>query len=134
MKKTFKFTSEFQNLTKAEEILEEITKRVNLNEEIYGNILLSLSEAINNAIIHGNKLDRDKKVTVSYRISGEAIELKVCDEGKGFDPEKIPDPTLPENLEKETGRGIFIIKNLSDKVEFKNNGSTIVMKFNIAKK
>ncbi len=134
MKKTFKFTSEFQNLTKAEEILEEITKRVNLNEEIYGNILLSLSEAINNAIIHGNKLDRDKKVTVSYRISDDTIELKVCDEGKGFDPEKIPDPTLPENLEKETGRGIFIIKSLSDKVEFENNGSTIVMKFNIAKK
>ncbi len=134
MKKTFKFTSEFQNLSKAEEIVADITRRINLSEEVYGNILLSLSEAINNAIIHGNKLAKNKKVTVSYKITDESIEVRVCDEGSGFDPDSIPDPTLPENLEKETGRGIFIIRSLSDKVEFENNGSTIVMKFNIAKK
>ena len=131
MKKTIKFSSEIHNIAKAEEILEDITKQINLNEHIYGNILLSLSEAINNAIIHGNKMMKNKKVTVKYIIKKDLIEIQVYDEGLGFDYKNIPDPTLRENLEKETGRGIFIIKNLTDSLEFDNNGSLIIMKFNI---
>jgi len=131
MKKTIKFSSEIHNIAKAEEILENITKQINLNEHIYGNILLSLSEAINNAIIHGNKMMKNKKVTVKYIIKKDLIEIQVYDEGLGFDYKNIPDPTLRENLEKETGRGIFIIKNLTDSLEFDNNGSLIIMKFNI---
>jgi len=131
MKKTIKFSSEIHNIAKAEEILEDITKQINLNEHIYGNILLSLSEAINNAIIHGNKMMKNKKVTVKYIIKKDLIEIRVYDEGAGFDYNNIPDPTLRENLEKETGRGIYIIKNLTDSLEFDNNGSLIIMKFNI---
>jgi len=131
MKKTIKFSSEIHNIAKAEEILEDITKQINLNEHIYGNILLSLSEAINNAIIHGNKMMKNKKVTVKYIIKKDLIEIQVYDEGLGFDYKNIPDPTLRENLEKETGRGIYIIKNLTDSLEFDNNGSLIIMKFNI---
>ena len=131
MKKTIKFSSEIHNIAKAEEILEDITKQINLNEHIYGNILLSLSEAINNAIIHGNKMMKNKKVTVKYIIKKDLIEIRVYDEGSGFDYNNIPDPTLRENIEKETGRGIFIIKNLTDSLEFDNNGSLIIIKFNI---
>ncbi len=133
MKKTIKFTSEFHNLSKAEEILAQIAEKTELSEEIYGNILLSLSEAINNAIIHGNKMAEEKYVTVTYEIDKNCIEITVSDQGEGFDPSNIPDPTLPENLEKETGRGLFIIKTLSDKLEFLNNGTTLKMRFNLNK-
>ncbi len=133
MKKIFKFTSDFQNLAKAEEILDAISKHIDLSEEYYGNILLSLSEAINNAIVHGNKMDKSKIVTVIYKIVNDKIEIIVEDEGSGFDPDSIPDPTAPENIEKETGRGIFIIKSLSDEVNFEKNGSRIIMRFYIKK-
>jgi serine/threonine-protein kinase RsbW len=133
MKKTVKFTSDFQNLAKAEEILEAINNNLTLSEENYGNILLSLSEAINNAIVHGNKMDKNKFVTVSYRILPDTIEISVEDQGQGFDPNSIPDPTAPENIERETGRGIFIIKNLSDEVIFEKNGRKITMKFRLTK-
>ncbi len=131
MKRKFQFKSDIQNITKAEEIVDKINQIINLDDTLYGNILLSLSEAINNAIVHGNKLDKNKKVTVNCNIKKNIIELEVEDQGNGFDPSKVPDPTAPENLEKETGRGIFIIKNLSDNVEFEKNGRLIRMKFYI---
>jgi serine/threonine-protein kinase RsbW len=129
MKKKFKFSSEIRNLALAESIVDSIAQKINLDEKYYGNILLSLSEAINNAIIHGNKLDSKKFVTVIYKIKDNILEISVEDEGNGFDPDSVPDPTAPENLEKETGRGLFIIKNLCDQVSFEKNGKLIKMKF-----
>jgi len=134
MKKVFKFKSDIQNLVKAENIVENLSKHLDLSQEEYVNILVCLSEAINNAITHGNKMDSNKYVKVYCSINKDTVELAVEDEGDGFNPDEIPDPTAPENIEKETGRGIFIIRNLSDEVRFEKNGSKIIMKFKIKNK
>ncbi len=131
MRKTVKFSSELQNIAKAEEVLDKISKFIKLDEPLYGTILLVLSEAINNAIVHGNKLNPSKKVSLTYKINKNSLEFEIEDEGEGFDPNAVPDPTAPENIEKEAGRGIFIIKNLTDEVEFKKNGTIIKLKFKL---
>ncbi len=82
-------------------------------------VILAVSEAVSNSIKHGNKSDAGKKVEIKIRLSDEKITISVLDEGKGFDLSKIPDPTNPENLLKESGRGIFIIKNVIDNLEYK---------------
>ena len=134
MRKTVKFASELQNIAKAEEVLDKISQTIEIDEPFYGTILLVLSEAINNAIVHGNKLNPNKKVTLSYKINKNVLEFEIEDEGEGFDPDSIPDPTAPENIEKEAGRGIFIIKNLCDEVEFQKNGSKLKLKFYLPNK
>ena len=131
MESKIEFISEKINLNKAEKFVEEINKEFNLSEVVYGNILVSVKEAINKAIVHGNNLDKTKNVGLECEISKKEISFKVSDDGQGFDFDNIPDPTLPENIEKLNGRGVFLIKNLSDKMEFFNNGSVIEFKFNI---
>lgn len=126
------FSSIFQNISYAEKIINLLTSKVNISEEIYGNILLSLSEAINNAIVHGNKFNKDKNVTVNYSISSSELIIEIKDEGEGFDPDEISDPTSDDNIEKLYGRGVFIIISLSDKVEFEyDNGQILRMYYNI---
>ncbi len=133
MKGKYVFSSDLENVNIAEKIVEEISDIVGLNEELYGNTLLSLSEAITNAIIHGNKFNRKKKVYVDYEIRDDKLILVVSDEGEGFDVNSLPDPTSPENLEKLHKRGIFIIRHMCDELEFKyENGQKVIMKFNLA--
>lgn len=122
----FVFSSDFHNISYADEIIEKISNKVKISQEIYGNILLSLSEAINNAIVHGNKFDNDKSVTVSCTATEHKIELSVKDEGEGFDYRKINDPTSAEFIEKLSGRGVFIIIKLADIVEFSYEDGQIV--------
>ncbi len=133
MKGSIKFKSEIQNLNKAEIVLKKVSEIAEISDENYGYILLALSEAINNAIVHGNKMNEEKEVKVTYKASKDSIEFIVEDQGQGFDPDSVPDPTSPENIEKATGRGIFIIKNLADKVEFDKGGRVIKMNFNLKK-
>ena len=126
------FPSIFQNISYAEKIIDILSAKVNISEEIYGNILLSLSETINNAIVHGNKFDKEKQVTVNFRYNNKSLIIEIQDEGDGFDPNEIADPTQQENVEKLYGRGVFIIISLSDKVEFEyDNGQIIRMYFNL---
>lgn len=131
MESKIEFVSEIVNINKAEKFVEEINEEYNLSEKVFGNILISVTEAVNNAMLHGNKLDKTKTVTLEYQLTEKDITFKVSDEGQGFDFENIPDPTLPENIEKSHGRGVFLVKNLSDEIEFLNNGAVIEFKFNI---
>ncbi len=131
MESKIEFVSEIININKAEKFVEEINEEYNLSEKVFGNILISVTEAVNNAMLHGNKLDKTKTVTLEYQLTKKDITFKVSDEGQGFDFENIPDPTLPENIEKSHGRGVFLVKNLSDEIEFLNNGAIIEFKFNI---
>ncbi len=131
MESKIEFVSEIININKAEKFVEEINEEYNLSEKVFGNILISVTEAVNNAMLHGNKLDKTKTVTLEYQLTKKDITFKVSDEGQGFDFENIPDPTLPENIEKSHGRGVFLVKNLSDEIEFLNNGAVIEFKFNI---
>ena len=99
--------------------------------EIYGNILISLTEAVTNAIVHGNDKDMSKKVKVKMEKEAKKLTFKVTDEGTGFDFSMLPDPTAPENLLKIGGRGVFMMKQLSDMVVFSDNGSTVEMIFKV---
>lgn len=120
-----------ETITEVEKIVQEICEKYEIPEDAFGNILIALTEAVNNAVYHGNKNMPDKKVTINFFNHDKEIIFTVTDEGKGFDYQHLPDPTLPENISKIGGRGIFIIHQLADKVVFKDDGKTIEIHFHI---
>ena len=122
--------SKIESLVDVEKIVDELKETFLIPEEIYGNILVSLSEATNNAIKHGNKLDPEKYITLSFLPDKDKFTFSVIDEGNGFDYSDIPDPTHPDNIDKPDGRGIFIMKNLADDVEFIDEGKEVRLIFN----
>lgn len=91
------------------------------------NLRVALCEALSNAIIYGNRLDPTKYVDVRVRATESELALRVCDQGDGFDPSGVPDPTLPGRLELEDGRGLFLIRQLVDEVSFSDRGNVICM-------
>ena len=123
--------SDKENLTKIEKFIDEVSSKLSINEELYGKIFLAIMEAANNAITHGNKEDSQKIAKVIIEKKNKKLIVIVKDEGNGFDYENIPDPTLPENIEKPDGRGVFVIRNLADETIFKNNGAEIQIRFNL---
>ena len=122
--------SDVEGIHLIEKLIETISAAYRLNEDHYGNILVAVTEAVNNAIHHGNKAHPGKKVHVGFETTPKTISFIVQDEGNGFDYTNIPDPTDPENLEKPAGRGIFLMKHLADKIEFSEKGSCVSLSFN----
>lgn len=102
-----------------EEALEKFGREAGLSESDIEDFGIATTEMVNNAIRHGNKNDPSKKVHVTFKKSRAEMRVTVCDDGSGFDPDKVDDPLKPENLYKESGRGIFIVRMLMDKVDFK---------------
>ena len=98
-------------------------------EDEKDSLAIAVTEAVNNAIIHGNKEDRSKNVTIEFAFEENKLRVIIQDEGGGFDPDELSDPLAPENLLKENGRGIFILSSLMDEVyyEFKANGTQLIM-------
>jgi serine/threonine-protein kinase RsbW len=86
---------------------------------------------VNNAIIHGNKADSKKNVSLELVMNDDVLSFTVTDEGSGFDFENLIDPTAPENLEKIGGRGIFLMNHLCDEVKFEDEGKKVILEFNI---
>lgn len=129
MKNELTFASKPENINIVEKLVDEISAEYNLSSEIYGNVLVATVEAVNNAILHGNKMDPKKKVKFSFQMKDKWLTFIVKDEGSGFNYQSIPDPTLPENLEKPHGRGIFLMKHLVDEIRFLNDGSEVELKF-----
>jgi serine/threonine-protein kinase RsbW len=113
------------SITDVESLIDVACGELALSEDAYGNILIAVTEAVNNAIIHGNKLDATLSVHVGVHNNEEWVCFSVKDQGAGFDPEAIPDPTAPENLLKENGRGVFLMKNLSDEVTYEAGGTVV---------
>ncbi|MCG8307290.1 MAG: ATP-binding protein [Cytophagales bacterium] len=118
-----------ENIRIIESFIDNAKERFNLDDDIYGNIMIAVTESVNNAIMHGNKNDRSKNVTLSLSLNNNIINFKIKDEGVGFDFQNLPDPTSPENLDKPSGRGIFLMKHLSDEVNFSKNGSMVELSF-----
>lgn len=118
-----------ENIRIIESFIDNAKERFNLNDDIYGNIMIAVTESVNNAIMHGNKNDRTKNVTLSLSLNQNIINFKIRDEGLGFDFQNLPDPTSPENLDKPSGRGVFLMKHLSDEVNFSKNGSLVELSF-----
>lgn len=126
-----KITSHPKNVERIEPFVEGLVKKYQINPDTYGNILISLTEAVTNAIVHGNQADENKIVQVRLNEMKGGIVFQVSDEGKGFNYKDVPDPTKPENLMKCGGRGVFLMHQLCDSVCFRNNGSTVEMQFKI---
>lgn len=125
-------TSDISNLPFVEKLIDEVCESCHVPEDNYGNILIALTEAVNNAIVHGNHNDKTKNVFLSYEISNNQVVFSVKDEGVGFNLKDVPDPTLPENLNKLSGRGVFLMKSLADKIVYDENGSRVDLTFCIS--
>lgn len=118
-----------ENIRIIESFIDNAKEKFNLNDDIYGNIMIAVTESVNNAIKHGNNNDNSKNVSLSLSLNENIIKFVIEDEGIGFDFTNLPDPTSPENLEKPGGRGIFLMKHLSDEVSFKDNGRVVELSF-----
>lgn len=122
--------SKRNEIQKFEELLDNINKEFNLPSEKFINFQIACSEAIINAIVHGNKEQENKRVYIEIVFDNQIMMIKIKDEGNGFDINSLPDPTKSENLFKESGRGIFIIKSLVDEFDCSssNNGTEYILK------
>ena len=118
-----------ENIRMIESFIDNAKEKFKLEDDIYGNIMIAVTESVNNAIKHGNKGDKGKSVALVLSLEDSCIKFQIKDEGNGFDYKNLPDPTAPENLEKIGGRGIFLMKHLADEVKFEDNGSRIELSF-----
>tara|TARA_B110000459_G_scaffold62619_1_gene70171 strand:- start:2377 stop:2790 length:414 start_codon:yes stop_codon:yes gene_type:complete len=126
---SLRLSSTYKSVADIERLIDKVCTNVGVNEDAYGNVLIAVTEAVNNAIQHGNKENETLSINVSVRDNQEKVCFSVRDEGKGFDFDNLPDPTSPENLLKENGRGIFLMRNLADEVEFTGHGNEVCLFF-----
>lgn len=129
MNKKFKIASNIINLHIVENAIDEVTSTIGIKQENYGKILVSTMEAVNNAILHGNNSNPDKFVNIDISFTNKDLKVKVIDEGQGFKPEEVPDPTISENIESLNGRGVFLMTQLADKIKYSKKGNTVTMTF-----
>jgi len=131
MQKTIRIGSAIENLRVVENAIDTLTNDAGISQDSYGKILIGTLEAVNNAIIHGNKSDLNKSVEVKFQLENKSLEVTVTDQGKGFKPSEIPDPTRPENIELLAGRGVFLMSKLADNIKFNKIGNSVTMTFKI---
>jgi len=124
-----RFESKTDNIPVVESLVDEVCEENHIDQDYYGNILIAVTEAVNNAIQHGNKQDPSKSFDLLIDSQENQLVFTVSDEGEGFDFENLPDPTEPGNIDKPHGRGIFLMKHLADEVEFSDEGRTVALKF-----
>jgi serine/threonine-protein kinase RsbW len=118
-----------ENIRIVESFIDNTKDVYDINDDIYGNIMISVTEAVNNAIKHGNKEVPEKKVSLALSFRENAVSFVIEDQGEGFDFTKLEDPTAPENIDKPGGRGIFLMKHLADEVHFSLEGRTVELIF-----
>lgn len=122
-----------ENIRIIESFIDNAKEKYMIDDDIYGNIMIAVTESVNNAIRHGNSGQTGKNVFLSLNLYDNMVEFVVEDQGQGFDYQNLPDPTAPENLGKPGGRGIFLMKNLADEVKFKEEGRIVELCFYIDK-
>lgn len=123
--------SNIDNVALIENFIDSLCVDIDISEDDYGNIFVAIIEAVTNAIKHGNKNDATKYVFVDAVYDNGVLEIDIKDEGLGFDYNNLPDPTLPDNILKFSGRGIYLIRSLSDKLEFYEGGTLLKIFFNL---
>jgi serine/threonine-protein kinase RsbW len=126
--------SSLESVLAVEELISKVRDEYAINEENYNYIWIVLNEAVSNAIKHGNKFDPSKKVRLSVETKeGRHLCFTIQDEGAGFDPSNVPDPTTPERIAEPNGRGVFLINKLADIVKYSNNGTCVEIGFDLYK-
>ncbi len=126
---TLQLPSKMESLNALENLIEEMAVKYHIPDDTFANMMTCLNEVFINAIVHGNKLQEDKIVIVNAEVDGHRVTWTITDEGTGFDHNQLPDPTAPENLEKEAGRGVFIVKQLADQCIFNSTGNEVELLF-----
>ncbi len=133
MRVSHSLESTLDSVNRAEEVAAEFATKIGFDEETVNRISMAVREAAVNAVLHGNHYDPGKKMTVGFENTGKSLVITVADEGKGLDLGKIPNPLAPENLLKQSGRGIFLIKAFMDDVRIRDlePGTEITMIKNV---
>ncbi|MFD1258986.1 ATP-binding protein [Mucilaginibacter terrae] len=126
---TLQLPSTYESITLLENLIEDIADKFKISEDSFANMMTCLNEAAINAIVHGNKLDPNKRVIINAEVDTKRAVWTITDEGDGFDYNHLPDPTAEENLEKLTGRGVFILKHLADQCIFNSRGNEVELHF-----
>jgi len=129
MYKKIKIDSRTSNLWIVEKAIDEATGDLGISQDSYGKILVSTLEGVNNAILHGNNSDPQKKVDIEIDCKGTELKIRITDEGDGFVPALVPDPTVPENLEELNGRGVFLMSHLADEIKYSKRGNVVTLIF-----
>lgn len=127
--KKLKIESVMANMRLVETAIDEITAALGIKADDYGKILVATLEAVNNAITHGNKANPGKLVDVEIKCDKNKMVVTVTDEGPGFNPSEVPDPTKPENIEELSGRGVFLMSRLADRIHFNEKGNSVTLTF-----
>jgi serine/threonine-protein kinase RsbW len=124
--------SDKSEIQKVEKLLEEVNNECDIEMEKFVNFQIAVSEALVNAIVHGNKENKNKKVFCAIECADKHMTVRIKDEGEGFDLNEVPDPTSKENILKEHGRGIYIIRSLVDEYECvtSDKGTEMILKVN----
>lgn len=130
MYRKLKIESSINSLRIVENTIDEMMSEIGMTRENYGKIMVSTMEAVSNAIMHGNRSEKDKMVDVEISYKKEKLKIKITDQGEGFMPEKVPDPTVPQNIESVNGRGIFLMSRLADEIKYSKRGNAVTMIFN----
>jgi serine/threonine-protein kinase RsbW len=128
---TLQLPSTPSSITLLENLIEEVADKYRISDDTFANMMTCLNEVVNNAIIHGNKLNVNKKVIINLEIDPKRALWTITDQGEGFDYTNLADPTTAENLENLTGRGVFIIKQLADQCVFNAAGNEVELLFKI---
>jgi len=116
---TYTLESSLDSVNRVEQTAEEMARKVGLEEEEIYRVAMAVREAAVNAVLHGNAYDPDKSITASFESTTESLVIRIADQGKGLNPETLPDPLAPENLLRGSGRGIFLIRSFMDEVHFR---------------
>jgi len=108
-----------ESVSEIEALAEKLATQAGLDEDSSFHVTMAVREAAVNAVLHGNEYDPGKQVIFSYEVTRDSLIFVLADEGRGIDPEQLPDPRDPENLMRGTGRGIFLIRSFMDEVNFR---------------
>lgn len=127
------FISTYEEVEKVEAFLNKLQHELKFDNEFYAKLMLVVSEAVTNGIVHGNKLDKEKSVVLKAFLDkkNNSLIFESKDEGAGFKPELVPDPLAEENLLKASGRGVYLMKEYADEVDYLENGTLLKLQFNL---
>lgn len=131
LKHELTLSSDLDQLPILEEFIMSICDELNIDEDIFPDIMLAVTEAVSNAIIHGNEFDPAKSVYILFEFNTPILIVKVKDEGKGFDPSKLPSPVEDDNLLKSGGRGVYLMKHYAESISYNSVGNEVTITFKI---